>query len=90
MTSHPTLELCQALISALLFAPAQAFSTAVQMMGDDDALRRIVWTTALERQDRGRGRLLGVLTEPQLGCLYENVQRVLPSKDDPPCGREVL
>ena len=79
-----SIGLCRALIAALLFAPSQAFSIAVAMMEGDDSLHRIVWTGALHDQDNGRGRLLGVLSDGQLGCLYENIQRVLPSKDDPP------
>lgn len=76
--------LCGALVTALLFAPAQSFFTVVEMMKDDEALQRSVWTAALEMQDNGRGHLLRALSEEELGCLYQNVQRVLPSKDDPP------
>jgi len=54
------------------------------MMSGDDELQRVVWRSVLDQQDYERGRLLGALDEPALGQLYENVQRVLPSKDDPP------
>lgn len=76
--------LCRALITALLFAPKDALSSAVKMMRDDSELGRVVWTTVLEQQDYARGHLLSALSEEQLGCVYENVQCVLPSKNDPP------
>lgn len=76
--------LYRALVAALLHAPVEAFPTATAMMSDDEELQRVVWRSVLDQQDHGRGRLFGALDEAALALLYENVQRVLPSKDDPP------
>lgn len=76
--------LCRALVAALLHAPSETFPVATAMMKDDEELQRVVWRSVLDQLDHGRGRLFEALDEAALGLLYENIQRVLPSKDDPP------